>query len=658
MAPTTEAHRELVDRTRERGSFYGRFCANRLPCSRAAMTVFLFGIVIWTIPNADAADSFADLSLEELGDIDVTSVSRKSERLLDAPASIYVITQDDIRRSGATSLPEALRLAPNLEVSRVNSSAYAISARGFNNSIGNKLLVLIDGRAVYTPLYSGVFWDTPDVFMQDVERIEVISGPGATLWGSNAVNGVINVITQRAADTQGAVAFAGTGNLEGGLGARYGAAFSSDGALRIYGKSFDRADTTQEKGTSANDSWSKGQVGFRADWGGTVNGFTLQGDAYSGRLDQPVVADTNISGGNLLARWDRDLSGAGHVQLQGYVDNTVREIGGSVAEHLNIADVQVQHSLQQMVRHSIIWGGGYRAARDRIDNIPLVAFLPADRNLEWVNLFVQDEIALIGDRLKLTGGAKVEHNPYTGVEFMPSVRLAWKLTPQQLLWSAYSRAVRTPSRLDRELYSPANPPFVLAGGPDFQSEVADVYELGYKAQPWSRITYSVTAFHHVYDHLRSFEPTGTGSFILGNKMEGTETGVEAWGTLHVTQIWRLSAGGFMLHQDLKLSPDSGDPTGVSAASNDPAHQWMLRSSLDLPARIEFDVSVRYVGSLPNPAVPAYSAVDARLGWRVRSDLELSLIAQNLFDPGHAEFGTPGIRSELDRVIYAQALWHY
>ena len=624
--------------------------------------VLILTIVVSLASEAFAAasppENFADLSLEELGNIDVMSVSKKSEHLLDAPASIYVITSEDIRRSGATSLPDALRLAPNLEVSRVNSSSYAISARGFNNAIGNKLQVLIDGRAVYTPLFSGVFWDTPDVFMQDVERIEVISGPGTTLWGTNAVNGVINVITRRAADTQGGMAFVGTGNLEGGFGARYGSKLGTDGSFRIYAKSFDRGDTTKENGTTAGDSWSKGQVGFRADWGDTANGFTLQGDTYTGTLDQFTKPDTNLSGGNLLARWNHDLYGGGHFQLQSYFDNTVREIGGSIAEHLNIADVQFQHSLQQMGAHAIIWGGGYRAARDRIDNIPLIAFLPADRNLDWVDLFAQDEIALIGDMLKLTGGAKVERNPYTGAEFLPSVRLAWKPTPEQLVWSAYSRAVRTPSRLDRELFSPAKPPFLLAGGPDFQSEVANVYELGYKVQPTSRISYSVTVYHNVYDHLRSFEPTGTGSFVLSNKMEGTETGIETWGTVQVTPSWRLSAGGFVLHQNLQLKSDSMDPTGISAAGNDPAHQWMLRSSLDLPARIELDVSVRYVGSLPNPGVPAYTAVDARLGWHARPDVELSVIAQNLFDPGHPEFGVPGTRSDIVRAVYTQILWHF
>ncbi len=643
------------------GKMNARFYPDAMWCRpQVSVIVFLFIVVVSPPLGAAAAEPdtavLADLSLEELGNIDVTSVSKKSERLLDAPASIFVITADDIHRSGATSLPEALRLAPNLEVSRVNSSSYAISARGFNNSIGNKLLVLIDGRAVYTPLFSGVFWDTPDVLLQDVERIEVISGPGATLWGTNAVNGVINVITRRAADTQGAMAFVGAGNFEGGFGARYGGKLGTDGSFRIYAKSFDRDDTKRENGTSAGDSWNKGQVGFRADWGGAANGFTLQGDAYTGSLDQPIEAETDISGANLLARWDRDLFGGGHLQLQGYFDNTVREIGGSISEHLNIADVQLQHSLQQMGRHAIIWGGGYRAAHDRIDNTPALAFLPAERDLDWVNLFVQDEIALIGDKLKLTGGAKVERNSYTGVEFLPSVRLAWKPTLQQLVWSAYSRALRTPSRLDRELFSPASPPFVLAGGPDFRSEVADVYELGYKAQPTPQISYSATVFHHIYDHLRSFEATNTGTFFIGNKMEGTETGIEAWGTMQVAPTWRLSAGGFILHQELRLKADSTDPMGISAAGNDPDYQWILRSSLDLPGNTTLDVSVRHVAELPDPMVPAYTAVDMRLGWLPRRDIELSLTVQNLFDPEHPEFGAPATRSELARVIYAQVLW--
>src|SRR5881392_810469 len=292
------------------------------------------------------AAKLSTLSLEELSNIEITSVSKRAERLSDAPTSVFVITGDDIRRSGATSLPEALRLAPNLEVARVDSRQYAISARGFNNTIANKLLVLIDGRTVYTPLFSGVFWDAQDTLLEDVDRIEVISGPGTTLWGANAVNGVINVITRRAAETQGALLVAGAGNLERGAAARQGGKLGADGAFRVYGKISDRDQTSRADGTSAHDSWDSGQVGFRADWGTAAGAFTLQGDAYRGTIDQAAAGDIRISGGNLLGRWARQLSGGDRVQAQAYFDNTGREIPGTFEERLNIFDVEFQHALR------------------------------------------------------------------------------------------------------------------------------------------------------------------------------------------------------------------------------------------------------------------------------------------------------------------------
>src|SRR5712671_2564414 len=426
----------------------------------------------------------ADLSIEELGNIQVTSVSKHTERLADAPASIFVITGEDIRRSGATRLAEALRLAPNLEVARVSASSYAISARGFNNTIANKLLVLIDGRTVYTPLFSGVFWDAQDVLLEDVERIEVISGPGATLWGANAVNGVINVITRRASDTQGAFAYGQAGDLERGYGARYGGALGEGGSYRVYGRSFDIFNTSNANGATASDGWSKGQVGFRADWGTAANGFTLQGDAYRGSLDQALSDDSSISGNNLLGRWDRDLAEWGQVQIQSYFEHTERDIPGTFAEHLNIFDVEFQHGLRAIGAHRLTWGGGYRYGDDRVTNSAFLAFLPGDRRLRWSNVFAQDEIAL-ADNLRLTLGTKLESNYYTGTDPLPSARLAWKPDPQRLVWGAVSRAVRAPSRIDRDFFLPARtvptPAPGLDGGPDFVSEVVKVVEAGYRA---------------------------------------------------------------------------------------------------------------------------------------------------------------------------------
>ncbi len=595
----------------------------------------------------------ADLSIEELGNIQVTSVSRHAERLSDAPASIFVITGEDIRRSGATRLSEALRLAPNLEVARASASSYAISARGFNGTTADKLLVLIDGRIVYTPLFSGVFWDAQDVMLEDVERIEVISGPGATLWGANAVNGVINVITRRASDTQGAFAYGHAGDLERGYGARYGGA-EGNVSYRAYGRVFDVFDTSTANGTTLSDGWSKAQVGFRADWGTAVNGFTLQGDGYRGVLDQVTDQNSHISGANLLGRWNRDLAGWGSLQVQANVDQTERDIPGVFAEHLNIFDFEFQHGLKAIGGHRLTWGGGYRYGYDHVTNSAALAFLPANQRMRWANVFAQDEIAL-QENLRLTLGAKLENNYYTGTEPLPSARLAWKLQEQRLVWGAVSRALRAPSRIDRDFF--VGPPLQLNGGPDFASEVVKVFEVGYRDQLSPQATYSISVFHNIYDKLRSVEPAPGGGVVLGNKMEGTGDGLEAWGSYQAARNWRLSAGAFFLRQRLSFKPDSGD-TNASAAGNDPAHQWLLRSSLDLPDRTELNIGVRRVGALPNPSVPAYTAVDVRFAWRLLRELEFALVGQNLFASSHAEFGNAATRSEMARGAYAKLRWTY
>jgi iron complex outermembrane receptor protein len=451
---------------------------------------------------------------------------------------------------------------------------------------------------------------------------------------------------------------AGAGNLERGAAAREGGKLGADGAFRVYGKISDRDHTSRADGTSVQDNWDSGQAGFRADWGTAAGAFTLQGDAYRGTIDQIAPGDIRISGANMLARWARQLSGGDRVQVQAYFDNTEREIPGTFAERLNIFDVEFQHALRVGQQHSVIWGGGHRRADDHVSNTAVLAFLPSDRTLTWTNLFVQDEIALRGDQLRLTLGTKAQSNSYTGTEFLPSARIAWKPDASQLVWSALSRAVRAPARLDRELFIPRQPPFFpgLAGGPDFRSEISKVLELGYRAQPSRRASYSVTLFHSVHDHLRTVEPGPAGPLVIANKMEGETDGIEAWGSLQAAEKWRLSAGLLVLHQDLRLKPDSGDMTGIAGAGNDPRHQWNLRSSLDLPGRQEFDLMIRHVGTLPNPSVPGYTALDARYGWHFERGLELALIAQNLFDRRHPEFGAAATRSEIERGLFLKLRW--
>ena len=601
----------------------------------------------------------ADLSLEELGNVVVTSVSKVAEPLSDAAASVFVISAEDIRRSGATSLPEALRLAPNLQVARIDAADYAISARGFNSATANKLLVLIDGRSVYTPLFSGVFWDAQGIVLEDVERIEVVSGPGGTLWGTNAVNGVINVITRSAKDTQGTLVSAGAGNREANLALRHGAAIGSRGHFRVYGKFSDRQNTFLADGSEVADDWHRGQLGFRGDWGDEQDSFTVQGDTYRGELEQAAPGTTEISGANLLALWNRRLSGDSRVLLQGYIDHTARHVEGSFGEQLDIFDIEAQHDVRLNPRHHVIWGGSYRLAQDSVNNSAVLAFQPADVDLSWWSLFAQDTIPL-WRRLEATLGVRAEHNSYTGLEWLPNARLAWKIAPQHVAWAALSRAVRAPSRIDRDFFIPnfrGVPGSDLLGGPDFRSEITDVIELGYRAQVSPTLSYSVTVFRQIYDDLRSVEPVA-GDFVLANRMEGRSTGFEAWSTWRVTDDWRLMAGGLMLNQKLALESGSGDPLGTSAAGNDPDYQWMLRSSHRLTQQLDLDVGVRHVAALPTPSVPAYTAVDARLGWRPRYDLELSLTGLNLLDEAHPEFGQPATRSEIPRSAYAEVIWRF
>jgi iron complex outermembrane receptor protein len=613
------------------------------------------GVALAVAAEGAPARDLADLSLEELGAIEITSVSRRAERLIDAPASIFVITGEDIRSAGATSLPEALRLAPNLQVAQVNSSQYAISARGFNNAIGNKLLVLVDGRTVYTPLFSSVFWETQDVVLEDIERIEVISGPGATLWGANAVNGVINVITRTAKDTAGALVSAVGGPRESNAAVRYGGQLGGDGHYRFYAKALNRDNTVLRNGSGVADAWSMGQLGFRMDWGGSANNFTLQGDAYSGETQRNALGTPKMAGSNVLARWNRREEDGSQFRLQAYFDHTERDDPIQYRDETDIFDIEFQHGFGLTARQRLLWGGGYRRAHDHSESHLLVALIPARRKLHWTNLFVQDEIALT-DRVALTLGIKLEDNVYSGTEVLPNARLAWKPTPDQLLWGSISKAVRAPSRIDREFFLPGTAPFLIRGGPNFVSEVSRVVEAGYRAQPSSRVSYSVTAFYHLHDKLRGGEPAPGGGFFVSNSNEGNTRGLEGWGSVQVTKTWRLSGGFVQMQQGLRRSPGSLDPTGPSALGNDPERTRLLRSTLNLGARGEFDLTLRHVSALPNPLVPAYTAIDVRFGWRLQPGLDLSLIIRNLFDPKHVEFGAPAAQSEFGRAVLLKLVW--
>lgn len=583
---------------------------------------------------------------------EVTSVSKAAEPLSDAPAAVYVITREDILRSGAQSIPDMLRLAPNLQVAQITSTGYAISARGFNGSAASKLLVLIDGRSVYTPYHSGVPWDIQDVLPQDIERIEVISGPGATLWGANAVNGVINITTRRSYDTQGPSADVGGGNLEQRANAQYGGKIDDTLHYRAYVDSYHYGADQLPGGGDAHDDHRMTQGGFRMDWTPPGDLVTLQGDFYQGSDDAyPLPEREDTFGQNVLGRWNHSFADGSALQLQAYYDHELQSEPGVAADDLHTYDLDLQHSFSWGMRQSIVWGGGYRIQHDDFPSVitasqPLF-FRPQDRRLTLANAFVQDTVALT-EALKLTLGMKIEDEPYTGVEPLPSARLSWKLSDNNLLWTAVSRAVRAPSRLDRDLNENVGGVPLLVGG-EFQPEELTAYEAGYRTQPTSRSSISVSTFYNVYDDLRTaeFSPNGQLPLVFANRMRGQTYGAEIWGSYQVLSWWRLDAGANWLHENLHADPGSASVAIARAlAGDDPSYQLSLRSAMMFASNGLFDLSVRQIGSLPEPASPAYAEVDARVAWSVLPSLEVSVKGSNLVHSQHLEFGTTAAPLQL------------
>ena len=597
------------------------------------------------------------LSLEELANIQVMSVSRKEQRASEAAAAVHVITEEDIRRSGARSIPEALRLAPNLQVARANSRSWAISARGFTAPFANKLLVLIDGRSVYSPLFAGVFWDAQDTLLEDIDRIEVISGPGATMWGANAVNGVINVITKSARDTRGLIGTVGGGTEEQFLtGLRYGGNRGEDVNFRVYAKYFDRGASLLQTGGSGGDAWHSVQGGGRLDWtAGTQDTFTIQGDVYDGHGGQLEAPDIRQAGGNLLARWTRTLTMTERVQVQAYYDRTHQFVPGEFGDDLDTFDVDAQYERDVGARHHVMAGAGLRYSHDNVQNIPgSIAFLPAELDRRLFSTFVQDDVSLMADRLKLTIGSKFEHNDYTGLEVQPSGRMA--LTRgRHAIWGALSRAVRTPSRFDRDLFFPADPPFIFAGGPSFDSEKLIAYELGWRVTAPNRLVGSLATFFNDYDDIRS---TSLGPpFITENNVEGEIYGAELEASWQASQRWRLSGGYTLLRTHLRVKPAQDDLNQAQGEAFDPKQQLQVRSSLTLSRDIEIDAWARYAGQLGSTGrgfgvVPDYVTLDARVAWSPVDNVQLAIVGQNLLDDRHGEFGNREIR----RAVYVKASW--
>jgi iron complex outermembrane receptor protein len=648
------------------------FVPDKGRCSRAQIGLALSFCVIFlpafqafqgagAEPDSTASDVAAlkRLSLEELASLEVTSVSRRPEPWFTTASAIQVITSEEILRSGASSLPEALRLAPNLQVAQVDSRQWAISARGFNNGLANKLLVMIDGRTVYTPLFAGVFWDVQDTLMDDIDRIEVVSGPGATLWGANAVNGVINIVTKSAAETQGTLITAGGGSLlQDFAGVRYGGQLASNVYYRVYGKYFDRNPTVTPSGDDGTNDWRMGQGGFRVDWlPNSLDIVTLQGDGYAGNIRQPT-GDLPVNGQNIIGRWTHTIAEGSDFNLQMYSDRTFREIPSSIKEDLNTEDVDFQHRFPVGERQSVVWGASYRLMIDRVSNGPAAALMPKDRDMQLFGGFVQDSIALVPDRLQFTLGSKIEHNDFSGFEIQPSGRIAWTPDERQTLWAAVSRAVRSPSRIDVDLFVPATPPYVIAGGSNFDSEKLIAYELGYRVRPIDPLTISLAGFFNDYDQIRSLEPIATNTYTFKNSNRAQIYGLEFSLSYDVNDWWRLRGGYTYLHKDIFIKLGGSDLNQGRAEGNDPSHSFVGQSILNLPHNVQFDFTFRYMSDLPSPNVPGYFTADVHVGWRLCKHLDLSVVGQNLCDSQHPEFGAAATRQEIPRSVYGKVTWTF
>jgi len=687
---------------------------------RAVLVFVLAAVIVSTLegsPQSDAAaDSFAatgggegqvddpegilDLDIEQLArtdvvvpsmDIEVTSVTRTESTVGRSPAAVFVITPEMIRRSGATCIPEVLRMVPGLEVARINSNQWAVSSRGFNSRYANKLLVQIDGRSIYNSFFSGVYWEANDVMLEDIERIEVIRGPGATVWGANAVNGVINIITKSSQDTQGLLVNGVAGTEERGItAARYGGRLGRTATYRVYGKWFDR-DRGYLPGAPTHDDWRLGQGGFRMDWRPTpCDTVTVQGDYYDGQVglefpeqipafpfERDVVEDGHLFGGNVLARWSRDQGKDRGWAVQFYYDDFHRHVSVLDAG-VETIDVDFQHQFPLGWRHKLVWGGGYRYYSDHSHGSFSVSFDPHQRDANFFDYFLQDEITLVDDRLFLMVGSKFVHNSYTGFEYQPGGRVLWSLDPRRVAWAAISRAVRVPARSDDDMrlktfnipMGPPPPVFVqLTGDRGVDSEELMAYEVGYRAQPTDQFSWDLAFFFNKYEDLIVYNPgpipprPGPPDFwiwpwVATNGMDGTTYGGELTATWQVTPGWRMTGSysylRMHLHADAAVDSRVEDPEGYS-----PSNQVYWRSSWDLNYDIQFDLTLRYVDALRTAGVPSYTTMDFRLGWRPSTDFEIAVVGQNLLDDHHWEFlGDDSFATEVDRGVYGTVTWRH
>ncbi len=651
--------------------------------------VFAVNFPISGYAQANQSGGLKDLSLEELSNIEVTSVSKEPEEVRATPAAVYVITQNDIRTSGVTSIPDALRLAPGVEVDQIDSAHWAIGIRGFESQFSRSVLVLIDGRSVYTPLFAGVFWDVQNTPMSDIDRIEIIRGPGGTIWGANAFNGVINIITLGAKDTHGERFAAGGGNLDQATGDyRYGSGNGTSLDYRIYGRYFDRSPEYHTDNRRFDD-WRMGQSGFRMDWNrGPQNTLTVQGDIYKGISGEQtqvasftppseVLLDGNdqVSGGNVLAHWIRELDGGSGFQVQAYYDRTNRT-APHFKETRDTFDIDFISHRNLGSRNNVLLGLGGRVSPSTLtQEVPTLDFTPHQQTDTIYSSFIQDDLQIVSDKVSLTSGVKLEHNNYTGFEVQPSVRLMWTLSTRQSAWAAVTRAVRTPSRLDTDLQLDG---FLLAapllylqikGNPNFESETLVGYEIGYRRLVTPGFYVDIATFHNDYGKLSSMGaliqtiqaapvPHILWTFPYANGIKGSADGFEIAPDWKPSTTWQLKSSYSYVRLDLRNEPGNTDTSTLATdEGSTPRHRVVVQSLFKLPGRIEFNQTYRYASSLPAQAVGAYSTADSRFAWQLRKGIEFSLTGRNLLQPHHDEFGrSPGPLVGTKRSVYAGITW--
>ena len=644
-----------------------------------------------TLASAQQSDSASEgrlkgLSLEQLGNIEVTTVSKGPVRVSQTAAAIYVITQEDIRRSGVRSLPEALRLAPGVDVAQIDSVKWAVGIRGFESRLSRAVLVLIDGRSVYSPLFHGVYWEVQDTLLEDVERIEVIRGPGGTIWGANAVNGVINIITKSAHDTKGTVVSMGGGSVEQGMAnVRVGGGNDRGFDYRFYAKGTDEAPEFHRDNRPFDD-WRRAQGGFRTDWEiDSRDSLTVQGDLYNGLAGESVrvtslsppgsrVADQNaqLSGGNILARWQRTFSAGSDIQIQGYYDR-VNRLQANQAEYRNTFDVDFVHHLRLKGGQDFIYGAGVRESPASLPSVvPTYVFSPNQRIDQLYTAYAQDTIPLLTDKLSFRAGAKLLHSSFSGFDIEPSARLLWTPTASGTVWGAVTRAVRTPSDTEDTLQNTA---FVSAspltfsrtsGDGRFTAETLLGYELGYRSLISKTVSIDIATFYNRYNNLLSLEPRtpytevddGTPvliyPYINGNGVQGTTKGFEITPNWKPRDWWRLEASYSWLLMDMSTAASSLDTTTVSSLErSSPRHQGRIQSYFDIFRNLELSATWRYVSVVPFYLVSGYQTADVRFGWRPVQHVEFAITGQNLLQPHHAEFGgDPGLLVGIKRNVFA------